>query len=301
MSAEVKRIISGHIDFSALCREYTIPLSTSDQRQLVEIELILYSLPAIAPLVDSHQLTGGEDFRLYINELNVTEALKQQLNLLASAIPPALIRQLYLKGVDRYLQYANAFSPTYDSGVADLAFAQQYAALNDWDRKFDTLGSRQIGWSGNLHPLSYIYRFIPIRPISLSEVWTTYRNGNATLPEKLGDIENLKITFSEGGAPAYEVFDPKSFWPSGRLVYQLEMAYRNPLEPALKQIASRLRHLAQELETLRVNYLDPMSGDLQILRNDLDQNSSAVAQELDRLRSTVEQIAEPIADGPPNT
>jgi hypothetical protein len=291
MAAEVKRIISGHVDFTAVCREHTIPLLTTDQRQLVDIDLILYSLPSLAPITPDQQLIGGQDFRLYFNDLNVTEALKQQLNLLVSAVPVLLVRQLYLAAANRYVQYASALGG--GSGASDLAFAQQYAALDDWDHKFDTLGDRRIGASGNLHPLSFIYRFIPIRPVRLSDVWTAHRNNNAALPEKLGDIENLHITFSEGPPPSFENFEPKTFLPAGRLIYQLELAYTNPLEPALKQIASRLRLLAQELETLRVHYLDPMASDLQTLRNDFEQNANTVTQELDRLRLTVEQIAGP--------
>ncbi len=34
--------------------------------------------------------------------------------------------------------------------------------------------------------------------------------------------------------------------------FQLELVYRNPLEPRLRQLASRLRSMAQQLEILRV-------------------------------------------------
>ena len=291
MSLEVKRILAGHIDFSALSRELSVPVSTTDQRQLVDIELILYSQPSLHPLVQSQQFTGGEDFRLYLNEHDVTAALKSEINRLVSALPLTLVRSTYMRGVTQYIQFASAFDYIAPNVAHDATFAQQYAQMNDWDKKFDTLGDRHVGWSGNLHPLNFLYRFIPIRGISLADVWRTHLlaiGGN--LPETLRDFDALQVTFAEGPAPSFVAIDTTNFWPAGRLYYQLELAHANPLGPTLKEIASKLRGLTYELETLRVNYLDPMSGQVQTLRTDLINHTDATRAALERLTQTVNNI-----------
>jgi hypothetical protein len=267
-----------------------VPISTTDQRQLVGIELMLYSQPSLQPLIASQQFIGGEDFRLYLNEYDVTAALKSELNRLVSALPSTIVRSTYLRGVTQYIQFASAFNSIAPNIAHDTTFAQNYAQLNDWDRKFDKLGDRHVGWSGNLHPLNFLYRFIPVQGISLENVWHAHRTATGgNLPETLRDFAALQVTFAEGPAPSFAAIDA-NFWPAGRLYYQLELAHANPLGPTLKQFASSLRLLTQELEGLRVNYLDPMSGQVQTLHTDLINHTDATRQALERLTQTVNNI-----------
>lgn len=292
MGAEVRRVHSGTIDFSALTREHTVLLGTSDARDLVDGELTLYAEPSLHPLVDSQRLTGGEDFRLYLNEHDVTDALKAELAAALRLVPAHLVRERYLLGVERYLVFARSFSIFSSRLENEEQVAEEYASTEDWGEKLDSLGSRHVGWSGNLHVFSYLYRFIPLRPVSLHDVWSRYRDASDDgLPETLAELRPLFVTLSEGPAPRYEGVAPSDFLPAGRLNFQLELLHRNPLEPRLSQIASRLRTLAQQLEALRVTYLDPLSTDLQTLEQEFVQHTAATTESLKRVTETVENIA----------
>lgn len=294
MPAEVKRIYSGHVDFSGLLREFSIPIIDSDQRSLVDIELTFYTLPTLAPLVERFSLTGGQDFRFYLNEYDVTNALKHELSELIAAIPGNAVKEAYLSGALAYLSFIRSFG-THDAEIADdEEFARSYAETEDWPSKFTSLGDLQVGWSGNLHPISFIYRFIPIRPVSMADVWARHRESvGGGLPTSLNDFSQIAITISQGPAPSFEPFDPSAYTPAGRLVYQLECAYRNPLEPRLRELASRLRNLSELLENMRVNYLDPLKSDIETVEEEVTQNSNATRESIERLRETVSNISGP--------
>lgn len=292
MSTEVVANKSGCIDFTPYSREGVIPTDQDRIRKLNDIRLTLFSEPTLAPLVDAQRFVGPVDVRLYINEYDVTTYLRESLKEQIRGLPPALVRTQYLAGVQRYLSFVQSFADPPPVG-GDLAIATTYAAMADWGNAFNSLGDRTLGWSGNLHALNFIFRFIPILPISLADVWERYvANAGGNPPETLSEFERLVITLSQGMAPSQGAIDPAVI-PGGRLHYRLSYLYPNPLEPRLRAIAMELRQLSQIILALQTNYLDGLSAGLHTVEANFVAHTNATTAALQNLRNTVDQIAGP--------
>ena len=291
MGFEVTDTVTGHVDFSAYCREHMIATPLNKIRKIEEIELILYSTPTITPGTGVQPFGGGEDFRLYLNEHDLTECLLLELKQLIRAIPLPLVKSQYVLGVRQYLAFVNAYSdppPVED----DLEFAMEYAEMADWGNAFEKLGDRNIGWSGNLHVLNFIYRFIPLLPVSLNDVWRRYRDiAEVTLPESISQFQHVRLTLSQGPAPSYANVTPSSFIPGGRLCFQIEYAYANPLQTALQQISSRLRNLANQLEDLRTNYLNELADGIHSIETSFDSYESSTTTALNQIKDSIDNIS----------
>ncbi|NIY81946.1 hypothetical protein [Vibrio hepatarius] len=291
MSAEVRAVMSGSIEFSALNRELVLPFDITRVSELTDVELQFYSAPSVMPLINSAQLTGGEDFRLYVNEHNVTASLIQELVISLDENTHDTLKMGYLKGAKAYISLGKAMNLPEDQLDSDWAFAQAYAEDDNWAAKLTKLGDRSIGWSGNLHCLNYLYRFMPIKPMSLQAIWKRHVNTfNINEPEEISSLPNLVLTFSEGGAPSFDIFDPTETLPSGRLVYQVESLHKNPLEPRLRQIASRLKTISRQMELQRVDYLTPIKTNTETAVHDIELGNEDSKKSLDRLTEAVKKI-----------
>lgn len=292
MSAEIVAHKSGSVDFSPYSREATVPTEQDQIRKVTDIRLTLSTEPSLAPLIDTQRFVGPIDVRLYLNEHNVTEYLREGLKDQIRGLPPALVRSQYLNGVQRYIDFVQSFADPPPVG-GDFATATAYASMSDWGDAFNNLGDRTLGWSGNLHVLNYIYRFIPILPISLAEVWDRYvATTGGTLPASLSEFEQLSITFSEGTAPSQGAINT-ALIPGGRLHYRLSYYYPNPLEPRLRAIAAELRHLSETILALQENYLDELAAGLHTVESNFVAHTNATTTALEDLKNTVDHIAGP--------
>lgn len=291
MGAEIRSTINGTIEFSALNRELSIPIDISRLRNLLDIQLQFYIAPTVMPLINSAQNTGGEDFRFYINEHNVTTEVSEEIGQLISTYDHEHLKTAYLKGANAYLNYASSMGLPSDQVEEDRRVALEVANDQDWPSKFTELGNRNIGWSGNLHCLNFLYRFIPLSPISLNSIWRQFKDKSTdTLPSELSDFSHLICTLSQGGAPSFEVFDPITTIPSGRIVYLLELLHKNPLEPRLRQVTSKLKTISKLLEIQRVDYLTPIKSGVETAKEDISHGNNETKVALDRLTSAVKNI-----------
>lgn len=292
MGAEVFSYKTGFVDFNRFSRETTIPTAQDEVRRIIDINMSMFCEPTLAPLHVNNRFDGPEDLRLYINEHDVTaqllDAFKDQIRLL----PAPIVRASYLRGVEQYLGYVQSFpAPPPVSG--DLAFAQSYSAMADWGDAFLRLGDRGVGWSGNLHIINYLYRFIPILPISLTIVWQKYRDAvDPSLPETLNGFDKLVIILSQGPSPSVSTASPSQTM-GGRLTYQLRYVYPNPLDTRLRVIATELRNLSRTVFDLQTNYLDELAAGLQTVEANFVAHTNATVTALDELKDTVDHIAGP--------
>lgn len=292
MSTEIVTNTSGCIDFTPYSREGLIPTDQDRIRKLSDVRLSLFSEPTVAPLLDSQRFVGPIDVRLYINEHDVSTYLREALKEQIRGLPPALVRTQYLAGVQRYLAFVQNF-PDPPPVNDDFATATAYAAMEDWGNAFNSLGDRTLGWSGNLHALNFIFRYIPILPISLAGVWDKYvASAGGNPPEALSEFDRLVVTLSQGTAPSQGAIDT-AVTPGGRLHYRLSYFYPNPLEPRLGAIAMELRQLSQNVLALQQNYLDGLSAGLHTVEANFVAHTNATTTALQNLRNTVEQIAGP--------
>jgi hypothetical protein len=292
MPAEVKRIYSGHADFNAVSREYTVALIESDTQTLIDVEMTLYTLPTVAPLQPGQAMIGGADYRFYFNDIDVTGALIKRLQVLAAALPKEKLKTQYLAGVAAYLRLMKALK-TFDEEIkGDQDKANQIAGAVDWAGNFARLGDRAFGWSGNLHPLSFLYRSIQFPPLSLSDLWNTHRqlSGDNALPTTLSAVPLRSITFGQGPSARVQDFDATQHILGGRLVYQLEFAYVNPLREPLLAIQRRMKDLARDIETMRTLYLEPTLAKAEQARDDVTRLEQSLRERLEQLTDTVKQI-----------
>lgn len=290
MGAEIREIISGTIEFSGLERERVITLDAQRLRELVDIRLRFYSGPAVAPLLRGMSLSGGEDYRVYINTYDVTEQVLDEIREGIAGIPSIEIERGYLKGAEAYLRLSEQLNYDQRRMETDKHHIQATIAAGDWNEEFEKLGDRTKGWSGNLHCFNYLYKHIPIESISISTVWEKYQQENGSSPTLLSEESSLAIVISQGPAPFVESFDARAFIPSGRVEFTLETLHMNPLEPVLRQIASNLRGVEIKLEQQRVNYLTPIKGAVELAQKDIELGNIDSEQALKKLLEAVRNL-----------
>lgn len=292
MATDVYRTLAGEAHFTPWYREREVLFHDIAISDLKEIEFRFHIGATIQPPNVGSAFVGAEDIRLYVNEHDVTPDVIAEVQRLVAKVPVDEIKRNYLECVQNYLRFIEAFGTHNEQVAGDWEFAQNYAESGMWPDKFTSLGDRTIGWSGNLHPLNFLHKLLPTA-LSLSAIWRSYvQRTGLQLPTKLSQLSSLLLTFSSGPCPTFDAIDP-GFVPGGVLRYQFDLATENPLKESLRQIASRIRTLQRSLESVRLNYLDPLQADVQNIETEVTNGNTSLGQALDRLRTTVENIAGP--------
>jgi len=293
MGTDVLYSLKGTANFNPWMREHCCTIEDESLNTLTDISLRFWASPTNAPHIPSSAFIGVEDLRLYVNEHNVTPDVIAELQRLITPVPVAQLSAAYLLGTQRYLAFIRAYG-THNAQVAgDDAAAAAYAASGNWPSKLATLGQRVIGWSGNLHIVNYIYKNIALRPVSLEAVWASYvRRTGAALPTSLKSLPRLRLLFSQGNPPSLGPIDT-NFIPGGALNYQLDVKHVNPLASTLNNILQRLTALHLAIDSVRMNYLQPMDNQLSTIRTDVTTHNTAVTTQLNQLTNTVNNIAGP--------
>lgn len=292
MTTDVRVLIDNIIDFNVVNREVVIPLDSSRLSQLNDIQLKLYSSPAVHPITAGALLSNGQDFRVYINEHNVTSQYISQIQINLSMIEHEVKKEQYLSGALAYTRLLPYVQLSDEMIQAENVKADEIVNDDNWDLKFEKFGDISMGRSGNLHPCNFLYRHIVIDPVSLAEVWRGYRAvmEDDILPVKLKDFDKLNLTFSQGPSPTYEEELPDLGFPTGRLHYAVEQLYINPLERPLRQINSQLKGLKKLIENNRVNYLTPIKATVETTQDDVKISSAEQAARIERLTNAVKSI-----------
>ena len=292
MTSDVRTLIENTIDFNVVNREIVVPLDASRLRQLKDIKLQLHTAPAVHPVTSGALLSNGEDFRVYINEHNVTTYYLTHIQTNLSMVDHEVKKQQYMLGALAYTKLLPYIQLSDDMIEAEKSKAADIAEDENWDLKFAKFGDTSMGRSGNLHPFNFLYKYIAIDSVSLAEIWREYRaahDGN-DLPQKLKDFEQLNLTFSQGPSPTYENELPDSGFPTGRLHYVVEQFHTNPLERPLKQINSQLKGLKKLIENNRVNYLTPIKATVDTTQDDLKVSATEQRTRIERLINAVKSI-----------
>jgi hypothetical protein len=291
MSFEVSRVIAGQVDYSAVNREYRINVPRDLVDAVVDLQLSFFGQPAMQPLLASQALTGCHDLRFYLNRQDISSQILKQLRASVARLGESAANVAYKAGADRYMDFVKRFGTLDQETASDATQLQQYLQLG-WDKKLTRLGDHTVGWSGNLHAINFLYSYIPLDPISISLAWKDFLSEH---PQKLAvdlcDLGTIELCLSNGPAPSIEPFDPQAFIPTGRVRYYLEILSTNPLEKPINDIFNRLTLLNQELEALRVTYLQPIATQVSQVEADLKLSSSALIQELNNLAATVNNIS----------
>lgn len=281
---------SGYIDFSTTSRDFTLPVPNSAGGRLLDFDIALYSLPDMQINSGAAYLQSGADYRLLVNAIDVTSAYIELLKRAISSRATELIESEYRAGVESYFRYVESLNVEAQRASDDHQFFAAYAADHDWAAKLSTLGDRGAGWNGNLHTFSYLYRFIRLPAISLADVLEHFSTYSDVLSGFDLARDLVSLTFSQGPSSLAEPFD-RNVPVTGRLVYRVEAVYANPVEPVLNDIVGRLRRLAESMESVRLNYLEPVSSTVEVIRTDLEASASSLNSSLEQLTDSVKKIA----------
>ncbi len=292
MASEVYRTLCGEANFSPWYREHSVLIDDVMDKTIVDIELRFWASPTLQPTNPGAAFVGVQDMRLYMCGQDVTAALILELQALVQNIPVSVIRQRYQDGANSYLAFIRSFPSSAPLVANDDAIVTAIAADPNWAAKFSTLGDRSQGWSGNLHPLNFLFRFIPMIPISLAKVWARYiAQSHSPLPADMSNLTlPLSIVLSEGVSPSVGSID-SSFIPGGCVRYQLDIKSQNPLLAQLNLVLSKLHDLQITMSTLQLNYLGPLDAQMAALNTELQAGDAALTASLNRLTTTVNNIA----------
>lgn len=275
---DLKRAVHSTIDFNAYNREFTVPLPNADWGQLRDIRLQFYCRPTSQPLVAVYGFVGIGDLRIYLGSEEVTDGIGAAVGRQLDSRDAGVVESQYRSAVSAYLEHLRGAGARDDEARRDADALEGYLASGSWQERFSRLGDRAIGWSGNLHPVNFIYRDMSLHPISLQDVWSETRGGD------LRQADPHTITFSHG--PLGGDLDH----PAGRVVFTLEMVFKNPLEPILRRIQRGLDEARKTLEFQRTGYLEPIKEEVEESHEDIKAGLDAVAARVGAVEQAVGEL-----------
>lgn len=251
----IRRDRAETLTFSTLRRRYSLPIHDAQALRLDDVELTCFGQPNFDPMISAELFTGPDDVRWYLNDVDVTSALLEELRSRVAAVPAARLQSQYLEGVEYYLAL-----------LVDAAVGVDVSALREQARELAKRGlanlltkfcDRTVGWSGVLHPAFYVYSAIPLEPLSLSAVWQRHLNiSKSASPKELRDIPLVHLLVCQRWSPKGGV-DKTTGPPLGVVRCSISSLYENPLRKPIEEFAQRLKQLDVQLEELRVSYLGP--------------------------------------------
>lgn len=286
----VRRDTSSTLMFSALRRRHVIPIYDAETLRLEDVELQCYGQPNLDPTIQNHLFTGPDDVRWFLNDFDITTALLDEMRQNLSRLTPSEIRQFYLDGVDYYLELLNVLGAGIGIDI-DNNRKRAYQLLDeDLNKLFSKFCDRSVGWSGLLHPTFYVYRNIPIEPLSLTSVWQRYlKSSGSSAPKELRDIPVKYLQVTQGWTPAGGHQPPENI-ALGWVNCSVSAAYENPLRKPLEDFAQRLKQIDIQLEELRVSYLGPAQDALSEARVEAELGLNSCQAAIDEAKAILVKI-----------
>jgi hypothetical protein len=271
---------TGHIDFSDYSREATLLLPSE---QALDVELRLHGLPNAIVLTELP--TAVDDVRVYLNGTDITAGVRSVATRHLSGLGASELKAQYLNGVRGRARLLGRIAPI--AQHADLVSqAESYAAAWSMPALLSSLGTRSVGWRGNAHVFNYLYDAIVLPPISLREAWKYQSGIDGSEP----DLANITLTISHGPAASLTDAPISGVPPLGRVAYTVTVVRRDPIGPVLREVAGRVRALAQQVDTIRTTYLNPLTAEFETLRGEVTISTAGLREALNRLKATVDQI-----------
>jgi hypothetical protein len=294
--------ISSIASFAITNRNHAVFLNPplAEMELFKDIELTLYGETSFASWVSVH------DLHIYLNGIDLTNfiiaQLKTRLNNSAGAA------QAYARALDTWLELEEGLRAQFPAGCpvpfcpppGSTSLVAQLKQQSPADTLV-LLGNRRdprFGTNGNLHIFNFIYRYIPLPPLSLEQLIEMYAEANNQTLE-LKDMLPAVVTFSYG--PSY-LFDPA--WrnslagqpiPGGSVSYHFESKYN---------LSDHLMQIHESLMTTGAIYagISKLSSDLVQIRSRVNtcekdigdhNNIAAVKQTLDEVKRMLAAVVDP--------
>ncbi|WP_417799196.1 hypothetical protein [Tenacibaculum sp.] len=275
------------INFTPLNREVQFPVQKSKNFQIKDIHLSFYTKPSLDPMISSYGLISPNDIRLYINNLNVTDLLFEEIIFNLKKLNKEYLIQAYRKGAKNYLKFASHFEHDQAKLIKDKELLEKYYNNIDWINDISSIGERRFGGgSGNMHPFSFLYRYIKIDAVSLKNILTKID----VEFDSVFEDDSITLTFSTGPAPSQEEINPQVDITNGKLFVGITTEVINPLEKRVKQILSSVKVIARAIDTLRQEYLTPLYSLAKTNEQELKTSNKATKDTLEKINSNVSNI-----------
>jgi len=173
------------------------------------------------------------DVHLYINDVDITRALREVFMSVLEQDANGSIRKSYKDALDRHIL---AYGETNESIEEMKARARELLAQPLKSQFTERIGDFQHGWSGHLGLVNFLYRDVDFPEISLSSVVARHNENNGPVIE-LQTLDILTINFSHG---LVGTLDPL---PRGQLSFELVLDRVNPLLARLVAAEKRITEL----------------------------------------------------------
>lgn len=268
---DIKKISNELIDFNSLLREHNIMLPSLDRENLKDIYIKFFGAPSLQPLVTSQALQGVRDLRFYINNVDYSKHLINEIISLLEREDLTVVKDQYLSGGSKWINYLKIFSSSFQINVLnEEKLLKNFVDNLNFKEQFQTIGNFKHGFGGNLNIVNFLYKDINLEPISLLNVINRKR-----LEEGLVKLEDLKsyglsIYITQGPTLNLGEHAPETFQPRGRLHLTLESVYFNPIEPLIVEVLDRLKEAQEWIEGQRVLYLQPVKSEVETIQINIE-------------------------------
>ncbi len=286
----VRRDMSSTLMFSALRRRHVIPVYDAGALRLEDIELRCFGQPNLDPTIRDHLFTGPDDVRWFLNDVDITSALLQELQEKVSSLPPAELRRSYLEGVEYYLGLLAVLGVGIGVDIDATRRRARELADQGLSSLFTKFCDRTVGWSGLLHPTFYVYQTILVEPLSLTSVWQRHlKSSGISAATALRDLPVKHLQVTQRWTPSGGQEAPENI-ALGWVSCSISAAYENPLRKPLEEFGQRLKQIDIQLEELRVSYLGPAQDALSEARVEAESGLKACQSAIDEAKGLIAKI-----------
>jgi hypothetical protein len=284
------------LSFAPSNYEHILFLPAADRDQLVDVKLSLHGHPTL--LSHGGLLgTGCEDVHVYLNDVDFTELIVDDLRRKLDAWDQEALARAYERGLNAWLKLEAALGAAYGTQdlAAERAAAAALLAVRPLSKNLDHLGYHTAGWSGNLHIFNFLYNLIPLSPISLNELIERHNAQAGAAQIDRGQIDFA--TFSCGPCRFYAAnWSPSNPVPRGSLSVLIESHHHDPLEDRVVELERKVAAL-QQLVQDEFDWLRDVlgtNGDIQRRLSQLKKLTDDVSREVRDARSELGSQAQQV-------
>lgn len=276
---DVKRSINASIHFNAFLNRQALKIPQIDIEDLKEVYISMKSQASVQPLSASKILTGIENLRVYVNGEDLTQLVINNLIRKIRQLPRDRFVREYKTSANIWLDHVNSIGINWPEIDQDRIHADSLDA-DDLIGMMKKLGDRDSGWSGQIHPFNFLYEGIEIEPLSLRDI-LSQRSGNPdALEEEVIQKGRLDLAFVQE--------DPMI--AGGKLILNIECIYTNPLAELLEHAITELELARRTIEDQRVNYIQPMRDEIDILKENLPLSLASLEDSIKRIEGNIREV-----------
>ncbi|MFY9647761.1 MAG: hypothetical protein WAK29_21465 [Terriglobales bacterium] len=246
------RVFQGVCTFDAFNVRHALPVINPDRARLVEAYLTFTALPTPQDFANpTGEFVGVNDLHVYlrfttssqVRTIDITDRVIAELQASLSSLGTENFSRCLKEGVEQRLQLIEQLHLTYTTEFLNKMRGNVDALTKQDSSKWMVrLGERKTeNWIGTLHPVNFIYTYIPLPPVSINKVLAGVQQPHNPL---LVELVDLQLIIAHG---ALAKDAEHNGLPGGRLVYCLECVYHNDLLDEFKSLEGEIDQQLKEM------------------------------------------------------